>query len=112
MSSTSSAEQSARRVEGERKLSALADEIRKSDSSLTRPQAYAKALRTHPEWYEPTSYAAPSITREDIVAKADREAANAKLEALAESHRARDPKLSHAQAFTLALKQHPELYRP
>lgn len=103
-------------------LDRLAVEIRKADRSLSKEQAFTKALEENPQLYEPARrhLNAELLKQADADARAEAEAiakaaqpstpAEVRIEKAARELRQRQPKLTPEQAYSRALTEQPELY--
>lgn len=99
-----------RAARADRELRGLVASIRKADPGLSEPQAWKAALDRRPDLYLPAP--APRFDPADaVIAKAERDVANAKYRRLADELRTRDSSLTAAQAYARAMALHPEWYQ-
>lgn len=98
-----------RAARSDRELRGLVADIRKAEPGLSEPQAWKRALDQRPDLYVPTP--TPRYDPADaVIAKAERDAAHARYERLAEEIRKSDPSLTAAQAYARAMQLRPDWY--
>lgn len=91
-------------------IEGVAEGIRKAAPTLTREQAIAKAIAERPDLYRAYEDARAPVPSLAALAKAKRDAAQATIAKAAEQRREREPALSAPQAVAAVIHERPELY--